>query len=185
MIKKLLVLVFILLVIAAVGLGVWLYTMDFFKPVKIIERPVGPITFVYAKHTGDYSKVGPVMDKVYNRLVSEFGIKTTRGMGIYFDNPKTVRTQDLRSEVGCILDGKDAQKAAIVMTKMPVKIMFKKNYCTATFPYKNKASIILGIMKVYPEIGDYMKTKGYQSAPAIEIYDLSKKTILYAFEIKK
>jgi hypothetical protein len=48
---------------------------------------------------------------------------------------------------------------------------------------KNQASIILGIIKVYPEMTKYMKAKGYRMAPAMEIYEGDR--IIYAFEIKK
>jgi DNA gyrase inhibitor GyrI len=183
MLKKILIVLGILIVIVVVSASAWLYYVGFFSNVTIIERQMGPLTFVYDSYKGDYSKAGPVMDKVCNRLTAEFNIKPTRMMGIYYSDPKTTKTEDLKSDVGCLLENADAAKADVIMKKMKVRIMFPKNYCTAEFPMKNQMSIIFGIIKVYPEIGKYMKAKGYSMTPAIEIYE--KDRIVYAFEIKK
>lgn len=183
MLKKMLIVLIILVVIVAVAALSWLSYMGFFSKVAITEKQMGPLTFVYASHRGDYSKAGPVMDKVYKRLLSEFNVKGSRGMGIYYSDPKTTKTEDLKSEVGCLLERSDESKAGMIMKKMRVRIMFPKEYYTAEFPRKNNMSIILGIIKVYPEMNRYMKAKGYKMTPAIEIYE--KDRIVYAFEIKK
>ena len=181
--KKVLIVLGVLIVIIAVAGLSYLSYLGGFATVKIVEKEMGPFYFVYAPHRGDYSKVGPVMDKVYNRLKSEFNISTIRGMGVYYSDPKTTKTQDLKSDVGCLLEKSDAVNADVIMKKMKVRIMFPKKYCTAEFPMKNKMSIIMGIIKAYPKLNEYMKANGYKPVPAIEIYEKNK--IVYAFEIKK
>lgn len=183
MLKKILIVLCILIVIVVVAALSWLSYMGFFSKVTIIERQMGPLTFVYESYRGDYSKVGPVIEKVSDRLESEFGIKSASAMGIYYSDPGTTKTEDLRSDAGILLDKADAAKADAIMKKMKVRIMFSKKYCTAEFPMKNNLSIILGIIKVYPEMNKYIRAKGYKMTPAIEIYEKSR--IIYAFEIKK
>lgn len=183
MLKKILMVVVLLVVVVAVAVGAWLYYMGFFVSVKITEKQMGTLTFVYMFHKGDYAKVGPVIENVAKKLSDDFGIKSSKAMGIYYSDPKAVKTEDLKSDAGFLLDRADAMRADEIMRKMRVRIMFPKNYCTAEFPMKNNMSIILGIIKVYPEITRYMKAKGYKPTPAIEIYE--KDRIVYAFEIKK
>jgi DNA gyrase inhibitor GyrI len=181
--KKVLIVLGVLVVIIAAGVLYYCSYIGMFTKVNITEQQMGPFYFVYTPYTGDYSKVGPSMEKVRARLESEFGIKPMRAMGIYYSDPRTVKIEDLKADVGYLLDKSYETLADSIMKKMWVKIMFPKNYAVAEFPMKNKASIMMGIMKVYPEITKYMQSKGYKPVPAIEIYEKDK--IIYAFEIKQ
>jgi len=183
MLKKILRVLVILIVIVVVSVAAWLSYMGFFAKVTVIEKKIGPLTFVYMPFKGDYAKTVPVFEMVRSKLAKEFNVRNVTGMGIYYSDPKTTKTKDLRSDVGCLLERADALRADEIMKKMKVRIMFPKKYCTAEFPMKNQMSIILGIVKVYPEMSRYMKAKGYKMTPAIEIYE--KDRIVYAFEIKK
>ncbi|MFH1709438.1 MAG: GyrI-like domain-containing protein [bacterium] len=181
--KKALIVLGVFLIIAAVAALSCLSYLGLFSPVRITEKQMGPLTFVYVPHKGDYSKVGPVINDVCGRLSGEFGIKNARAMGIYYSDPRTTKKEDLKSDVGCLLDISDVLRVDAIMKKMKVRMMFTKKYCTAEFPRKNDISIIMGIIKVYPKMSKYMKAKGYKPTPAIEIYE--KDRIIYAFEIKK
>jgi len=183
MLKKILMVLVILIVIVVVSAAAWLSYMGFFTKVTVIERKMGPLTFVYMPFKGDYAKTVPVFEMVRNKLAKEFNVRNVKGMGIYYSDPKATKKEDLRSDVGCLLERADAIRADEIMKKMKVRIMFPKKYCTAEFPMKNQVSIILGIIKVYPEITGYMKAKGYRQTPAMEIYEGDR--IIYAFEIKK
>ena len=183
MLKKILIILVILIVIVIVSAAAWLSYMGFFAKVTVIERKMGPLTFVYMPFKGDYAKTVPVFEMVRSKLAKEYNVRNVKGMGIYYSDPKITKKEDLRSDVGCLLERADALRADEIMKKMKVRIMFPKKYCTAEFPMKNQMSIILGIVKVYPEMTKYMKAKGYRQTPAIEIYE--KDRIIYAFEIKK
>ena len=183
MLKKILLVLVILAVIVVVSAAAWLSYMGFFAKVTVIEKKMGPLTFVYMPFKGDYAKTVPVFEMVRNKLAKEFNVRNVNAMGIYYSDPKATKKEDLRSDVGCLLERSDALMADEIMKKMKVRIMFPKNYCIAEFPMKNRASIILGIVKVYPEMTRYMKVKGYRMTPAMEIYEGDR--IIYAFEIKK
>ncbi len=181
--KKVLIVLVVLIVVIAAAVLYYLSYIGAFTNVVVTEKEMGPLYFVYVPHTGDYAKVGPVMNGVINRLASEFDIKAGRGMGIYYSNPKTTKTADLKSDIGCLLEKSDESKADAIMKKMKMKIMFQKKYYTAEFPMKNNMSIIMGVMKTYPKLSEYMKVRGYKPTPSIEIYEKDK--IIYAFEIKQ
>jgi hypothetical protein len=185
MLKKIIIGLIVVLLIAA-GCGYYfLSSMGYFMQVKVMESDMGPLTIVYTHHIGDYSKIAPDMMGVYNRLESEFNIKPLRAIGIFYDNPQTVKTAQLRSDVGFLLDPSDSSSADKIMKKMKVMIKYKKPYVTATFPLKNDMSYVLGVIKVYPEMMKYMSSHGDKMGPSIEIYDRAAKKIIYAFEAKK
>ena len=154
------------------------YYGGFYRVVPEIRQQGGE-TLVYEMMTGDYAQSPEVSDRVYNKLLREHNISTTKGFGIYYDNPKTTVKDNLRADVGCILDS-DFEK--LDMLKAQFKIMEYPNddYLVADFPYKGMPSVIIGIMKVYPALNKYLEDNGYNSdTPVMEIWDLSNNTIHY------
>ena len=53
------------------------------------------------------------------------------------------------------------------------------------FPFRNKFSIFVGIMRVYPAMESYLEQMGYEEAPVMEIYDVPNKKIIYIMEIRR
>ena len=49
------------------------------------------------------------MTKLYDAL-SGAGVASSTGIGIYYDDPAAVSGQNLRSEVGAVIDPADGQK---------------------------------------------------------------------------
>ena len=60
---------------------------------------MGGFWLLNEQHVGDYKKAGQVMDKIYSRLLGEDTIETSRGFGLYYDYPKKVKKENLRSVV--------------------------------------------------------------------------------------
>ena len=164
---------------AAVAAAALLVHAGLFYRVEASEKMTGPYTLVYLEHRGDYAKAGQIQMEVYNRLLAEHAIKTTKGFGIYYDNPANVKKEDLRSEVGCILEPADESKAALLEGKFRVKKLEQKISVIAEHPFTNPASIMLGIMKAYPAMSKYAKEKGMEFTYSMEIYDVPEKKTLY------
>ncbi len=165
--------VLILFVLAA-----YAYYGGFYSISPEIQQSGGE-TLVYEKMTGDYAQSGVVSDRVYYELIDGHAIETTRGFGIFYDNPKTVETQNLRADVGCILESDfsklESLEGDFEITEYPVA-----KYLVADFPFKGKPSIIIGIMKVYPMMNSYLEENGYEvDSPMMEIWDVPNKKILY------
>src|SRR5271157_4836532 len=91
--------------------------------------------------------------------------------------PGNVKPEDLRSDVGFLLEGKELSRAGAIMTRIKVRMIGQRNYAVAAFPIKSKMSYMMGAMRVYPVLGKYMQMKGYKMTPAIEIYDTAAKKI--------
>lgn len=171
-----------LLVISIISL--YAYYGGFEKVIPKIEK-CGGETLVFEKIKGDYKQSAEVSDRVYQKLLNDHNIETTKGFGLYYDNPGTTEKEKLRSEVGCILESSfdkvDEIKEVFEVTKFPTQ-----QYLRAEFPYKGKPSVILGIMKVYPALKEHVVATGYDmDSPVMEIWDVPNKKIIYRKELVK
>ncbi len=141
-----------------------------------------PYTMVYVEHIGDYKKVGPVMDEIYQTL-KKADITQQAGMGIYYDNPATTPVDQLKSEVGSIIAPEDVSKVEDLWTSYKVKTIDKNDRIVIAFPYRNKLSYMIGPMKVYPVLEKYITEKGYTTwNAAIELYDVANKMIYFMLD---
>jgi hypothetical protein len=185
MLKKILTGLVIILAVAGAGVYFFLNSQGFFTKIYVSEKILGPVTFVYTSYQGDYTKVGAPMKAFCAKVQKEYKLSSSKGYAIYYSDPKTTKTADLKSDLGFLLEGKDALKMPAIMKKYHVRWIGPKKYVTATFPIKNDASYMIGALKVYPELGKYMTAKGYKMSPAFEMYDVPAKLITYGFEVKK
>jgi hypothetical protein len=165
----------IIIVIAVLG---WLAYFGAFTKVGVVEKQLGPLWLAYEKHIGDYKKVAQIMDKMYRDL-KKSGVETTRGFGMYFDNPRKVEKDKLRSVVGCILDNVDSTTIESLKVKFRLKPYPQSKCVVSQFPFKGKPSIIMGIFKVYPKLSKHLKKQSQREIPIMEIYDVPGKTISY------
>jgi preprotein translocase subunit SecF len=179
-IMKIVLLVIIALIITIIA--VYAYYGGFKKINFSVEKQGGEI-LVYENMIGDYKQTPAVSDKVYYSLLNDYGIVTTKGFGIYYDNPKEVEKSKLRSEIGCIVENLDSVTIDKLSGKFQIKTQPYKNYITTKFPFKGKLSIMFGIMKVYPALEKYLKEQKYPDSPVMEIYDIPNKKIIYRKEI--
>ena len=178
------VILIILAVVVALFIAVYAYYGGFGKISFSIENQGGE-TIVYENLTGDYSQSAQVSDKIYYALLNDDKIETTKGIGIYYDNPENVAKDQLRSEIGCIVENADSVTLAKLSKKYQVKTLPTGEFVVAEFPFKGKLSVMFGIMKVYPALEKFCKEQGYIDSPITEIYDVPNKKIIYRKEAKK
>ena len=156
-----------------------------FKKVSFRIEHQGGETIVYENVTGDYSQTGKVSDKIYYTLLNDEKIETTKGIGIYYDNPKTVAKDKLRSDIGCIVENLDSVTLTGLTEKYQVKTLPQSEFVVTEFPFKGKLSILFGILKVYPALDKFCKEREYVESPISEIYDVPNKKIVYRKQIDK
>lgn len=158
--------------------------MGMFSRPLISERDMGPYTVVYEDMTGPYENMGRVIQKLYGELKAE-GIETSRGLGVYLDNPRKVAPDKLRSQGGPIIEQKDLPKASGLKKKYNVMEINVAPCVVIEFPVKNDLSYMLGAIKNYAILSKYFEIKDYQMGRTYEIYDMPNKKIFYVAEIKK
>lgn len=150
-----------------------------FASVDISEKVTGPYLLVYKKHVGDYNNVGPIIHEIHNDLKINYSIETARGFGLYYDDPRQVDSAKLRSVVGCIVEGSSIEDLYKVSKKYGVKEYPSSTSVVAEFPYKGVASILMGVLRVYPKLGAYLDEHKYKQTPVMEFYDQPNEKIVY------
>ena len=150
-----------------------------FKTITFKEAEQGGETLVYEEMIGDYSQSPNLQNKIYYALLNDEKIETTKGFGIYFDDPKAVEKSKLRSEAGCIVEDLDSAAIARLSEKYNVKTLPQSHCIVTEFPNKGMLSIIIGLIKVYPALETYCKQQGSGGGPVMEIYDVPNKKIIY------
>jgi hypothetical protein len=174
----------IILAVLIIALLGYLAYLGVFSALKVTEQKIGPYTLAYAEYMGPYSGSGPILTQVNSSLKKD-GIECLKGFGIYYDDPKQVAADKLRSKLGCIIDAKDLAKFSKVSRKYKVMNWPARGCLVAEFPIRNNLSYMIGPMKAYPELNKALKEKGYKMGAVMELYDMPDKKILYIMVIAK
>jgi len=175
------ILIFLVAIFAA--LAIYLGQYGLFATVKAGEVEKPAYWLAYKVHKGDYRLSGQVMDEVYNSLLNDHQIETTKGFGLYFDNPQEVSTDQLRSVVGCIIENEQQALQLSLNSDLSVAQFPASKVVQATFPYRGEPSIALGIFKVYPVLMTEIYEKKYDMKPIMEIYDQPNEVIEYSMSL--
>ncbi len=174
--------IIVLLVLIIAIFGLFAYS-GLFDSIRVSEKEIGPFSMVLKKHKGSYYKTGAIFEEVETTLKKAMDTKDLRAVGLYYDDPAKVKTDDLRSECGFIVDktalGKlDLKKEGLIYKE------FKATLCvTSEFPIRTFLSYMLGPSRVYSKIGEYADSKKYKADYGMEIYDMKEKKILYCMPI--
>ena len=176
-IKKIL-LIFILLTLLIVAI---LAYHDFFTSPKVTEKEMGPYLIATKRFVGSYYKVGPTMTEVDTQL-RNLGVKSTLGIGLYYDSPAQKKENELRSDVGNVLENVNEITLTKIKKELDVKEIKKQKAVVVAYPIKSPLSYMLGAMKVYPAITQYWQEKKYPNSKdgyGVEIYDIPGKITYY------
>lgn len=177
---KWLLIIILGLAIAAAG---FLAYMGAFTNLTAKEGMIGPYVVAYEMYIGEYKNTGSVFDRVYKQLTAD-GIKTTDGLGIYYDDPSVVAKDKLRSLCGVIINPGDVAKIK-KMKKYKIKFIPKAKSIIVEFPIRNMFSYMLGPSKGYPALVKHASEKSYQITVPMEIYDMQNNVIKFIMPIKK
>lgn len=179
------VLIIIGLIVVALVVGYAYY--GGFAAIKFKKEVEGGQVFVYKEVTGPYKQTGQVSDEVYYALLNDFKIETTKGAGVFHDDPKQVEESKLRSEIGCLLDAEiDSTQMAAIGQKYKIKTIPRKEYLVTEFPMKGMMSIMVAVMRVYPAIHEYCKENNLTvNGPMFEIYDVPSAKTVYLISVDR
>lgn len=180
---KILKILGIAIAVLAILVVSFLAYLGFFAKYTVSEISTGPYLMAYESFIGPYPETGKIFDKVYKSLKAD-GIKTKRGLGIYYDDPAKVPAEKLRSDCGVIIENPDQNLFATIKNKYNVKQIVKAKRMVVEFPKKNMLSYFIGPMKVYPLFEKHAKAQGYSASTlGIEIYDENNKKIIFMMDI--
>ncbi len=150
------------ILIATVALGVAAY-MGAFHRVAITEQDRGPYTLVYREiSASEMSKVGEITTALDSLL---------EGAGIVRRKPLDVFFPEGREEVGFAVESATADQLAILKDKAKVTEIPAQRFMVAEFPWRNRASYLVGYIKVDPALAKYRSAHLYKKVEALALHD--------------
>lgn len=169
----------IALLIFFVAFGAYSYYGGLAK-IHMKVEDLGGEMIVYKEVKGDYKQTKPVTDEVYNYLLNELKIETYKGIGIFYDDPKIVAKEQLRSEIGCVIESKDIERLNENNCTYAIKTLPVKSAIVTELPFKGLISILIGIVKVYPAIRKYIDEHNLANGGyLVEVYDIPNQKTVY------
>lgn len=174
-----------LIVLVVIMLSIIVFSIYYgvFSKVVIEQKTLGGETLVYQEVKGEYKQSAAVSDNVYYTLLNDLKITTYKGFGIYYNIPGTVPVEEMRSDVGSILEDSDLDRVKDIEGKFLVKKYPRKEYIVTEFPIKGKLSFLIGVFKVYPVLNKYSSENNFNvNSPVMEIWDIPNKKIIYRKE---
>eukprot|EP00742_Colponemidia_sp_Colp-10_P004471 GILJ01004773.1.p1 GENE.GILJ01004773.1~~GILJ01004773.1.p1 ORF type:complete len:187 (+),score=9.17 GILJ01004773.1:269-829(+) len=138
-----------LLGVGCVSVLLFLWYMGYWTKLKCNIHTAGPLLTVYEDMRGPYMHIGKTFVSLQNKLVAD-GITLGNAFAIFYDNPATVASADLRSVAGYILTPEQFRK--LPTDKYLTKDIPFTKMLSIEFPYRNMLSFILAPFLVYPRL---------------------------------
>ncbi|XP_042349815.1 testis-expressed protein 264 [Plectropomus leopardus] len=132
--------------------------------------PIRKITFAYKFKEGPYKNCGQVFKESHS-----IGPKLPC-IGIFYDDPQKVPEPQCRCAVGSILSEGENKADEELLNSYETSgfnvFSFPEvtHVVTTSFPHTTYFSILLGIRRVYPRLGHYIKERKLCAHPFLEIY---------------
>ncbi|MFN5621170.1 MAG: GyrI-like domain-containing protein [Flavobacteriales bacterium] len=165
MIKKILIVLSAVLLI----LMVYLYTQGLFASIEVVEQPMSGYRVMGIEHRGPYEKIGDAFNRIHT--IADDHHVPVRMIGVYFDNPNEVAEDSLRSLAGVIVSVEDSLRLAAI-PELTSLIIPAGNAAVSNFETDDMVSMIIGAMKSYPKLTEYVaaKNKGQEVNFVYEVY---------------
>ncbi|XP_063072167.1 testis-expressed protein 264 homolog [Engraulis encrasicolus] len=138
--------------------------------IKTGSPPIKKVTIAYKLHKGPYKESG-----AHFTDVCSIGPKQSC-IAVYYDDPKEVPEEKCRYAVGSIVSEGDEQvdeellqdykKFGFSVASFPQV----DHAVTTTFPNRTPVSCMMGAMRVYPRLGEYITERKLSAFPWMEIY---------------
>lgn len=178
---KILKFILIAVLISILSILTYLGYYGYFMELSFSQKNIVEEHLVYKKQLGDYKNTKVTMDEVYHHLLNAYNIDTKHGFGIYHDNPEQVAVEKLRAEIGCILPDSVDLDAIQRDKALLYKRVNEQSVLVCEFPYKGGASILVGMMRVYPLMQEVIQEKSMDPSKVsvMEVYDVPNKRIEY------
>jgi hypothetical protein len=173
--------VLVILIVAIVG---FLAYLGAFSSLEVTEKVTGPYNMAYVDFTGEYAKTGPVFSQVFT-IANQAGLKSTKGIGIYLDDPKVTPKEKQRSQIGVVVEKEELAKISLLKDKLKIKHLPAADSVVIAFPLKNILSYMIGPMKAYPKFAQYLSGKNLKVINCLEVYDMPAQQALYIMQIEK
>ncbi|CAH1247612.1 TEX264 [Branchiostoma lanceolatum] len=187
-----------LIVAVVVGILVYAIHSGLFHKVTVTTGapPIGKFTGAYKHFRGPYRDSGATFRAV-GRICPD-----KKCFGVWYDDPDLVPPAKLRWITGAIVaegDQKPDPETVTALQNKGYKIQDFPGVARAvktSYPFVTTLSIFLAVMRVYSALDDYIKTRGLEAGPFVDVYDransvshfmapLEHHDLFYVPEVKK
>ena len=151
--KMVLITILVLVLVAFV----YLLTQGLIQGVHVEQRMMPGYRVMGIEHRGPYEKIGDAFERLH-KIADENGVNVQM-IGVYFDNPNEVPKDSLRSLAGLIVSEADSVRLSAVLGLKMLSIP-PGNAAASTFETGGLVSMIIGAMKSYPKLTEYVEAKG-------------------------
>lgn len=154
-----------------------------FEEVNINTELAGGETVVYKNFRGSYCQSIDAMEAIQAELEAD-GITGLGGLSIYYDDPKEVEKEELRSAVGRIIAPNDIEKVK-KLGKYNLVTLPVGEYMVTESDFKGVASTFLSVLRICPKLKGFSKEEGYNTTgPIVKIYDFKNNIIIHRMQVK-
>lgn len=135
---------------------------------KIKVKTIKPMKVAYIDHTGEYDKIpwDNYMEKLYSWAKKHKVRPGFKGIGIYFEDPSTVKHSECRSQIAIPIKGNATSDDDVKIKEIESMEIAESKYYG---PSDN-------IKEIYQEVSEWMDVNGYKwNGPSMEIYSRKPK----------
>ncbi|NOY79151.1 MAG: GyrI-like domain-containing protein [Calditrichaeota bacterium] len=145
-------------ILVAIGI---LYYIGFFNSVTLSKQEKGPYKIVCLPHTGPYYQTAKTIQKVKD-ILQTTAIKAGEPCALFYDNPKNVPQNKLRSKGGVLVQQVISLKPPLQLEEIPARPVIVG---------KIKAHPAFAPIKVYPKLHKWLEQHHLKAGtPSLEIY---------------
>lgn len=154
---KVIAYVVVILVIGLLALGLYL---GIHNPVNVKKADAGPYHIVCLDHIGPYKNINKKIQNV-KKILDERKIVPIAACGLYYDDPKTVSSDKLRSKAGYLVNHSTEVE---ILEKLDIP---RREIVLAVV----KAHPAIAPIKTFPKIHKWLTANNFvPSGPCLEIY---------------
>lgn len=140
---------------------------------QIIKEQEGGYTFIGIPHRGAYHKIGTTFEKL-KADVAAAGIAQANYGAIYYDDPKTVTEDSLRSFAAVVVSSStDSVKLANLASYQVISIP-AGNALVCDLKTPDPLGMIIAVFKAYPAFEKYFEANPEEASSISHTYELYK-----------
>ena len=148
-----------ILVLLVAGFAVY---MGALRTVRIAESEEGPFFFVYREVPGqDQGAIGRVTTELHDKLTVA-NVKNFKPFDVFYP-----AESKRASEIGFVVNESDVSMMQAQDKSVFYRVVQRQRFMTCMFPFKNRASFIIGYIKVNPALEEHRKAHSYLPAPGM------------------
>lgn len=139
--------------------------------IKAEKPPFEELQIAYKFCRGSHKNSGALFTEVHSLAPS------LKCIGVYYDDPLEVESQQLRYLVGVVVNDKECPATGEMKQQLQAggfktaRFPAVDHALTTVFPFRGSVSVMIAVARVYPKLREYIKEKSLCARPLVELYE--------------